>query len=85
MPDPQFIDKVRDIVGLYLNPPDAAVVLCVDEKSQIQRVLPGEAQDELPELRVHRRSPRSSPSAVGPLAPDELTMPPEQRLGPDRE
>ena len=35
-PDPQFIDKVRDIVALYLNPPDAAVVLCVDEKSQIQ-------------------------------------------------
>jgi transposase len=35
-PDPQFIDKVRDIVGLYLNPPDAAVVLCADEKSQIQ-------------------------------------------------
>lgn len=35
-PDPLFIDKVRDIVGLYLNPPDAAIVLCVDEKSQIQ-------------------------------------------------
>src|SRR4249920_3058077 len=35
-PDPQFIDKVRDVVGLYLNPPEAAVVLCVDEKSQIQ-------------------------------------------------
>jgi transposase len=35
-PDPQFIDKVRDIVGLYLNPPEAAIVLCVDEKSQIQ-------------------------------------------------
>lgn len=35
-PDPLFIDKVRDVVGLYLNPPDAAVVLCVDEKSQIQ-------------------------------------------------
>jgi transposase len=34
--DPQFIDKVRDVVGLYLNPPQAAVVLCVDEKSQIQ-------------------------------------------------
>jgi len=31
-PDPRFIDEVRDIVGLYLNPPDAAVVLCVDEK-----------------------------------------------------
>jgi len=34
--DPFFIEKVRDIVGLYLNPPDHALVLCVDEKSQIQ-------------------------------------------------
>src|SRR6266540_2645216 len=34
--DPQFIDKVRDIVGLYLDPPDLAMVLCVDEKSQMQ-------------------------------------------------
>jgi transposase len=34
--DPQFIEKVRDIVGLYMNPPHHAVVLCVDEKSQIQ-------------------------------------------------
>ncbi len=34
--DPHFIDKVRDIVGLYLDPPDKALVLCVDEKSQIQ-------------------------------------------------
>jgi transposase len=34
--DPQFIDKVRDIVGLYLDPPEAALVLCMDEKSQIQ-------------------------------------------------
>jgi transposase len=34
--DPQFIDKVRDLCGLYLNPPEAAVVLCVDEQSQIQ-------------------------------------------------
>ena len=34
--DPFFIEKVRDVVGLYLNPPDRALVLCVDEKSQIQ-------------------------------------------------
>lgn len=34
--DPLFIEKVRDIVGLYLHPPDRALVLCVDEKSQIQ-------------------------------------------------
>lgn len=35
-PDPQLVEKVRDIVGLYMNPPDHAMVLCVDEKSQIQ-------------------------------------------------
>ena len=55
--DPQFIDKVRDIVGLYLNPPDAAVVLCVDEKTQVQALdrtapvlplLPG-----VPDRRTH--------------------------------
>lgn len=34
--DPLFVEKVRDIVGLYLNPPDRALVLCVDEKAQIQ-------------------------------------------------
>ena len=34
--DPQFIDKVRDVVGLYMNPPERAIVLCVDEKSQVQ-------------------------------------------------
>lgn len=34
--DPYFIEKVRDVVGLYLNPPDKALVFCVDEKSQIQ-------------------------------------------------
>ena len=35
-PDPLLIEKVRDIVGLYMNPPEHAVVLCVDEKAQIQ-------------------------------------------------
>jgi transposase len=34
--DPQFVEKVRDMVGLYLNPPERAVVLCLDEKSQVQ-------------------------------------------------
>jgi transposase len=55
--DPLFIDKVRDIVGLYLNPPDHAMVLGVDEKSQIQAldrsapILP--LQPGLPERRTH--------------------------------
>ncbi len=35
-PDPLFVGKVRDLVGLYMNPPDMAVVLCVDHKSRIQ-------------------------------------------------
>lgn len=42
--DPNFVEKVKDIVGLYLNPPDKAMVLCIDEKSQIQaldRTQPG--------------------------------------------
>ena len=36
--DPQFIEKVRDVVGLYMDPPEHAVVLCVDEKTQIQAI-----------------------------------------------
>ena len=57
-PDPQFIDKVRDIVGLYLNPPEAAVVLCVDEKSQIQaldRTRAGAAADARGARATHAR------------------------------
>jgi transposase len=45
--DPQFIEKVHDICGLYLNPPERAVVLAVDEKSQIQGV--NTKRDEEPE------------------------------------
>src|SRR6478672_10752318 len=55
--DPLFVDKVYDVVGLYLNPPECAVVLCVDEKSQVQALgrtqpafpmMPG-----MPEKRTH--------------------------------
>jgi transposase len=55
--DPQFIDKVRDVVGLYLDPPEHALVLAVDEKSQIQAldrsapVLP--MMPGMPERRTH--------------------------------
>jgi len=56
-PDPLFVEKVRDVVGLYINPPEGALVLCVDEKSQIQAldrtspVLP--LRPGLPERRTH--------------------------------
>jgi transposase len=55
--DPLFVDKVYDVVGLYLDPPEAAVVLCVDEQSQIQAldrsqpVLP--MMPGMPERRTH--------------------------------
>jgi len=55
--DPQFEEKVRSVVGLYLNPPDRALVLCVDEKSQIQAldrtapILP--LRPGLPERQTH--------------------------------
>jgi hypothetical protein len=55
--DPQFIDKVRDMVGLYLDPPERIQVLCVDEKCQIQAfdrsapVLP--MMPGMPERRTH--------------------------------
>ena len=61
--DPQFIEKVRDVVGLYLNPPERAVVLCVDEKSQIQALdrtapilpmLPGTPAARDPRLQARR-------------------------------
>lgn len=60
--DPLFVEKVRDIVGLYLNPPDRALVLCVDEKSQIQALdrtqpifplLPGQAERRTHDYKRH--------------------------------
>src|SRR5260370_39792467 len=60
--DPRFEEKVRDIVGLYLNPPDRALVLCVDEKSQIEaldrtepilRLRPGLPERESQDYRRH--------------------------------
>jgi transposase len=55
--DPQFVEKVRDVVGLYMNPPEKALVLCADEKSRIQAldrtqpILP--LRPGIPERRTH--------------------------------
>jgi transposase len=76
--DPQFVAKVRDVVGLYLDPPERAVVLCVDDKSQIQALdrsapilpmLPG-----TPERATHdyRRSGTSSLYAALDLATGQV-------------
>jgi transposase len=76
--DPQFVDKIKDVVGLYLDPPERAVVLCVDEKSQIQALdrtapilpmLPG-----VPERATHdyKRSGTSSLYAALDLATGQV-------------
>src|SRR5256712_2402240 len=61
-PDPLLIEKVRDIVGLYMNPPDHALVFCVDEKSQIQALdrtqpllpmRPGQVERRTPDYKRH--------------------------------
>ena len=60
--DPMFVETVRDIVGLYFSPPERAVVLCVDEKSQIQaldRTQPGRPmRPGQAEQRTHDRALR---------------------------
>ena len=66
--DPQFEEKLVDVVGLYLNPPEHAVVLCVDEKSQIQALdrtqpslpmKPGPRGHDDPRLQAQRDHPCS--------------------------
>ena len=63
--DPQLEAKVRDVVGLYLNPPDKAIVLCVDEKSQVQ-ALDRTAPIAADAARVCRRNRPTTTSATAP-------------------
>jgi hypothetical protein len=74
--DPLFIDKLRDVVGLYLNTPERAVVLCVDEKSQIQALdrtapilpmLPGVPQRATHDYNARERR-ASTPRWTSPAA-----------------
>ena len=53
--DKRFVEKLTDVVGVYLNPPDKALVLCVDEKSQVQALGPDPTgiADEEGSLRDH--------------------------------
>src|SRR5215472_1071092 len=66
--DPQFVEKMRDIVGLYLNPTDRAIVLCVDEKTQVQAL--NRTQQLLPPApasrvsAVSQRHRRESPARL---------------------
>ena len=61
--DPKFAEKVVDIVGLYLNPPDKAVVLCVDEKGRIQAL--DRTQPGLPMKKGRARNDDTRDFAIG--------------------
>ncbi len=62
--DPAFVEKVRDIVGLYLAPPERALVLCVDEKPQVQA-----AQGTAPSFPSGRAKPSGAPTTTSGTAP----------------
>jgi hypothetical protein len=68
--DPQFIEKLRDMVGLYLDPPQAAAVFCVDEKSQIQAI------DRIqPAFPILRGTPPASAMTTFATAPRPCSPP----------
>ena len=68
--DPLFVDKVRDVVGLYLDPPERAVVLCVDEKTQIQAL-----DRTAPILPMLPGTPARPPTTTSATAPPASTPP----------
>ena len=83
--DPQFIDKVRDVVGLYMSPPENALVLCVDEKSQIQALdrtapclpmLPDDPGADDPRLRPQRHHQPVRRVRPGQRLGDRPALPP---------
>ena len=68
--DPELEAKLRDVVGLYLNPPDKAVVLCVDEKSQVQAL-----ERTAPVLPARPGIRKSRPTTTSGTAPPRSSPP----------
>ncbi len=68
--DPRFEEKVIDVVGLYLNPPEQAIVLCMDEKSQIQAL-----NRTAPILPVRPACRRRQPTTTNATAPRPCSRP----------
>jgi hypothetical protein len=70
--DPLFVEKMRDIVGLYLSPPERAIVLCVDEKSQVQAL--DRTQPLLPMRPGQLTGPPMTTSAMAQPRSSPLSM-----------
>ena len=79
--DSLFVDKLHDVVGLYLNPPEAAVVLCVDEKTQVQAL--DRTQPVFPMLPGTPSEPVTTTSGTAPpvFSPPSMS-PPGRSSGP---
>lgn len=75
--DPEFVEKLEDIFGLYLNPPEHALVLCVDEKSQIQAL--DRTQPGLPLKRGRSQTMTTTTNAMAPRPCLPLSMRPTAR------
>jgi hypothetical protein len=78
--DPELEGKIRDVVGLYLHPPEKAVVLCVDEKPQVQALertaRPPRGQRSPPPVDRHPGHPQPGGHPPGPWRPPRTTRPP---------
>jgi hypothetical protein len=78
-PDARFVDKVRDIVGLYVNPPEIALVLCVDEKTQVRAL--DRTAPVLPLLLGSQRGTRTTTCATAlPISMPLSTWPQGQMI-----
>ena len=73
--DPNFVDKVRDIVGLYVTPPAHAIVLCVDEKSQIQALDRSQPMLPMRPGQIARRTHDYKPTAQPRGLPHSISPP----------
>src|SRR5660398_190089 len=78
--DPQFVEKVYDVVGLYLNPPEAAVVYCVDEKSQVQAL--ARSQPAFPMMQAAARNAPMTMCATARRACSPRSTPPTAPSSP---
>jgi hypothetical protein len=81
--DPQLVAKVTDVVGLYLDPPQNAVVLCVDEKSQIQALDRTQPMLPMQPGRPARRRKSTSPTLRAAASP-QRSPPTRRRSTSDR-
>jgi hypothetical protein len=81
--DKRFVEKLTDVVGLYLNPPEKAIVLCVDEKSQIQAQRTHQQAHPPRRVSLRARPDRSDQGVTGGLQPGRRAVRVDRRARQD--